>query len=180
MRRVGFVVEGKSLEVLFQESLCPWLRQRGIAVKVVNAGGRSLLIRDASRHLDVLRRSGFERIFFVLDQETDPCPPATAKRLDSVRSEPDVVICVAARMLEAWLLADNEAIQRATGLPGWSGLTDSLPDPVSELKDLFFQKYGHWYTKMEMARRVGRYFQLERAADRNRSAARFWRKLNEL
>lgn len=140
MPQVGFVVEGRSLEMLFRESLCPWLRQEGVVPKVINAGGRSRLIRDAFKHLNALRISGCTRVFFVLDQESDPCPPATAQRLGNVRSEPDVTVCVVARTLEAWLLADRQAILKATGQPFGLSPTDFLSDPVTELKGLFFKK----------------------------------------
>lgn len=179
MPRIGFVVEGKSLETLFRESLCPWLRKKGITPEVINAGGRSRLIRDAPRHLNVLRIKGCARVFFVLDQESDPCPPATAQRLGNVRSEPDVTVCVVARALEAWLLADHQAVQKATGQSGGLSPTDPISDPVSELKHLFFKKYRRWYTEIEMAKAAGRYFALERAAANNHSAARFLRKIQE-
>lgn len=180
MLRVGFVVEGKSAEVLFRESLYPWLQRKGIAAKIINAGGRSRLIRDASEHLKALRLSGCRRVFFILDQEADPCPPATAERLRFVRAEPDVTICVAARMLEAWSLADSEAVQKVTGQSYPSGPTDFLADPSSELKSLFFKRHKRWYTEVEMAKAIGRRFCLERAALGNHSAARFLRKIEGL
>lgn len=180
MPQVGFVVEGRSLEMLFRESLCPWLRQEGVIPKVINAGGRSRLIRDAFKHLNALRISGCTRVFFVLDQESDPCPPATAQRLGNVRSEPDVTVCVVARTLEAWLLADRQAILKATGQPFGLSPTDFLSDPVTELKGLFFKKHKRWYTEVEMAKAVGRHFSLERAAASNHSAARFLKKIKEM
>ncbi|MCS7282883.1 MAG: DUF4276 family protein [Anaerolineae bacterium] len=180
MLRVGFVVEGKSAEILFRENFYPWLQRKGITAKIINAGGRSRLIRDASEHLKALRLSGCKRIFFVLDQEADPCPPAAANRLGAVRAEPDVTVCVVARMLEAWLLADSQAVYSVTGQPYRSNPTDFLADPVSELKNLFFKKHRRWYTEAEMAKAIGRCFQLERAAKGNRSAARFLRKIEEL
>ncbi len=180
MSRVGFVLEGKSLEILFRESIGPWLQQRGLSVKIINAGGRSQLIRDAPKHLNALRSWECRKIFFVLDQEDDPCPPATAQRLASVLSEADVEVCVVARMLEAWLLADSEAVQKATGQSFRSTPTDTITDPALELKNLFFKKNKQWYTEVEMARAVGRYFHLERAAKGNHSAARFLRKIGGL
>ncbi len=178
MARIGFVVEGKTLETLLRNSLCPWLQRKGITATIINAGARSRLIEKASQYLRDLRLKRCQRIFFVLDQEKDPCPPATAKRLESLRGEPEAVVCVAAPMLEAWLLADSEAVRKATG-QSFGDLTDSLPDPVDTLKTLFFQKYHQNVSKMEMAKTISRYFSLERAARNNHSAARFLRKLNE-
>ncbi|MFN3763137.1 MAG: DUF4276 family protein [Anaerolineae bacterium] len=178
MARIGFVVEGKTLETLLRYSLCPWLQRKGVTATIIDAGGHSRLIKEASQHLRGLRRKRCQRIFFVLDQEKDPCPPATAKRLESVRGEPDAVVCVVAPMLEAWLLADSEAVQKATG-QSFGDPTDSLPNPVDTLKTLFSKKYRQSFSKMEMAKIISRYFSLERAARNNHSAARFFRKVNE-
>jgi|GEM_PF-6020003 len=82
-------------------------------------------------------------------------------------------------MLEAWLLADEEAIQKATGQSSGHQFTDELPDPVDMLKTLFYRKDHQWRTEMEMARIVARYCCLERAAARNHSANRFLTKLRE-
>jgi len=179
MTRIAFVVEGATAYEVFDRAICPQLKQKGIQVKLVKRPNRDKLIADAGNNLDDLRQAGYQHVFFVLDQEDDECPPATARRLEGIRQEPDVIVCVVSRMLEAWLLADGEAIQKATGQFSGPQFTDELPDPVDVLKTLFHRKDHQWRTKMEMARIVARYFCLERAAVRNHSANRFLKKLRE-
>jgi|YNPNPStandDraft_1061719.scaffolds.fasta_scaffold40503_2 hypothetical protein len=179
MTRIAFVVEGPTAESVFEGAISPRLRQKGIQVKLVKCPGRDKLIAEAEFHLENLRKRGYQHIFFILDQEKDECPPATAKRLEKIRQEPDVIVCVVSRMLEAWLLADKEAIQKATGQSSGHKFTDELPDPVDVLKTLFYRKDQQWRTEKEMARMVARHFCLERAAARNHSAHRFLTKLRE-
>ena len=68
--RIGLVVEGDSERRLFEE-LHPWFRDRGLDIKVVQAGGRPRLIQEARQHLEVLRLRNCERIFFLLDQDDE-------------------------------------------------------------------------------------------------------------
>lgn len=175
--RIGLVVEGDSERRLF-EDLRPWFRSRGLDIKVVQAGGRPRLIQEARQHLEVLRLRNCQRVFFLLDQDDDPCPPAVVNLLGVLRQDPDVIICVIARELEAWLLADTAAVHKATGQTVPASQTDDLDQPVYRLKQLFHRGPGHKYpTKTEMVRRLSRHFDLDRAASGNRSARRFVRKL---
>lgn len=175
--RIGLVVEGDSERWLFEE-LRPWFRGRGFDIKVVQAGGRPRLIQEARQHLEVLRLRNCERVFFLLDQDDEPCPPAVVTFFGALQQDSDVVICVIARELEAWLLADTSAVHKATGQTVPAMQTDDLDQPVHRLKQLFYRGRSHKYpTKTEMVRRLSRHFDLDRAASGNRSARRFVRKL---
>lgn len=173
---LGIVVEGTS-DLIFLKQNAPWWRQKGFVLKVRQAQGRPRLIRDAQKHLDLLRQQGCHYVLFLLDQDQDPCAPATARRLANLRREPDVLVCVCVRELEAWFLADGQALQVATGTTFSHLPTDSLRDAKAQLKRLFQRRIGKFPTEVEMARRIAPHFSLERAAQGNRSAARCLHKL---
>ncbi len=175
--RIGIVVEGKSEEVLFRE-LRPWFQRRGKTLVIINAQERPRLIQDARRHLQALRLKGCSQIVFLLDQEDDECPPATASRLNTVREEADVLVCVAARKMEAWLLADTEAVRQATQQEFQDLPTDSLVQPDERLKELFRRRYGRSWSKVEMVKAFSSWLDLARAARGNRSAQRFLNRLS--
>ena len=174
--RIGIVVEGDTERRLFEEHR-PWFLAQGLEVKVAQAGGRPRLIQEARSHLEVMRLKKCRYTFFLLDQDDDPCPPAVAALLQDVRGEPDAIICVMCRELEAWFLADTPAILKATG-QRFTGLpTDGLERPAERLKELFHHSKRKFLTKMEMIRAISPHFDFERAAQGNCSASRFLRKL---
>ena len=175
-KRVQFVVEGPSDKLLF-DAIAPQLRRRGISPTIVPALDRARLIRDAPRHLRTAQRS-LRTVSFVLDQDEDRCPPQTAERLDEVRSQAGVTVCVAAREIEAWILADP-FVEQYLGRrnPRVGILTDAIRDPKKELANLFFQKYHYMPTSTEAIKAVAAHFDLARAQTRNASLARFLRSL---
>jgi hypothetical protein len=175
--RIGIVVEGDTERRLF-EAFRSWFQGRGLEVKIVQANGRPRLIQQACSHLEVMRLKQCQHILFLLDQDNDPCPPAVAALLKGIHQEPDAIICVVARELEAWFLADTGAIYQATGQQFTNVPTDELDRPAERLKELFYHsKYHKSMTKMEMMRAISAHFDFERAAQGNRSANRFLRKL---
>lgn len=175
--RIGIVVEGDTERRLF-EAFRSWFQGRGLEIKVVQANGRPRLIQEAHSHLKVMRMKQCQHTFFLLYQHNDPCPPAVAALLQGVRQEPDAIVCVVARELEAWFLADTVAVYQATGQQFSNTPTDELDRPVERLKDLFYRtKQRKSLTKMEMMKIISSHFDFERAAQGNHSANRFLRKL---
>jgi len=175
--RVGIVVEGDTERRLL-ENHRSWFQTRGLEVKVVQANGRPRLIQEARFHLEVMRLKQCEYTFFLLDQDDDQCPPATAALLQEVRREPDAIVCVVARELEAWFLADAHAILKATGQRFTGIPTDEIDRPAEQLKELFHRSKHHKFlTKMEMMRAISPHFDFERAAQGNCSVSRLLRKL---
>ncbi len=113
-QRIGLVVEGPTDKAFFG-SLNSWFQELGFLPLITKSSGRDHMIRDAEKHLRLHRAKGCVLVLFCLDQNDDACPPETAERLATVRSESDVLVVVMARELEAWLLADEEAIRTASG-----------------------------------------------------------------
>jgi hypothetical protein len=174
---IGIVVEGDTERRLF-EKYRSWFQTRGLEVKVVQANGRPRLIQEARSHLAVMRLKRCEYTFFLLDQDDDQCPPAVAALLQEVRREPDAIVCVVARELEAWFLADTHAILKATGQRFTGIPTDEIDRPAERLKELLYRSKHHKFlTKMEMMRAICPHFDFDRAAQGNCSAGRFLRKL---
>lgn len=174
---LGIVVEGPS-DKLFFESHKRWFEEQGVALKIVQTRGRSAMIQEAEKHLKSLWLKGCQKVFFFLDQDADVCPPFTAERLKSVAGESDAVICVMARALEAWLLADEEAITRATGQPFKSQPTDALDRPKEILKGLFRRRHhGIAPPDRRMVATLCHHFSFERAAENNASLCRFLKNL---
>lgn len=175
-QRIGIVVEGDTERRLFENHRA-WFQERGLEIKVAQANGRPRLIQEARSHLEVMRLKQCQYTFFLLDQDDDDCPPAVAAQLQEVSKEPDTIICVTARELEAWFLADTVAVLKATGQRFTGIPTDELTRPAERLKELFHHSKRKSLTKMEMMRAISPHFALDRAARGNRSAGRFLNKL---
>ncbi|MFB0545568.1 MAG: hypothetical protein ACETWB_01540 [Anaerolineae bacterium] len=173
---LGIVVEGPS-DRLFFKSQRRWFEEQGFAFKIVQTRGRSIMIREAENLLESFRLKGCRKVFFFLDQHADVCPPFTAERLKRVAHEEDVVICVIARALEAWFVADEEAVARATGQSFKKQPTNALDKPKDILKELFKRGRHMSLTEIEMVRAICLYFSFERATEGNASLRRFINKL---
>jgi len=180
VKRLALVVEGSTDKSFFQP-LRSWFEGLGFSMWVTTAHNRERLVRDAPKHLAAHRQAGREIIGFVLDQHDDECPPMTAARLSQVSGHADVLIVVVGRCLESWLLADEAAILAATGRNyQCQGMTDTLPDPVRAIRDVFYRSRGQYLSKTEIVRAVARRFDVERASHNNSSLKRFRDKLLRL
>lgn len=151
----------------------------GCALSIVQTNGRPALVRQCDSHYRGLKLKGCELIVFLLDQDDDPCPPGTADLLQAVRNRGDVLLAVMARELEAWLLADHEAVGRVCGRSSPTGHTDSVTDPKSHLRNLLFQSRNRHLSETEMVRSFAPHFSLDRSAQHNASAARFVLRLRQ-
>ncbi len=180
MVSLGIVVEGDSdrdFFNFFKEKKPSWFNERGFRIAIIiRTEGRPRLIRKARRHLENLRLKGCQKVLFFIDQHKDECPPATADRLRDIAKEDDVLVCVVARALEAWFLADQEAIKRVTGQQFGDLPTDDIDQPKEILKKLF-RKRIRFPTEEKMVRALCPHFSFERAAEGNKSARRFLKKL---
>lgn len=173
---IGIVVEGIS-DSIFLESKTEWFKSKKYCiVKIIPANGRGKLIKDAPKHLRLLQKIKCDRIIFFLDQDGDPCPPYTAKRLNSVRQKEGVLICVMTTELEGWLLADSEAVRKATG-KHFDKETDKVTYAKEKLKELCRKWPNDIVTDTEAVKKISPYFSFERAHLRNASLRRFLRKI---
>jgi hypothetical protein len=113
MVRVGFIVEGDSEKVLIDSAgFRKWASEQGIEIcsPVINAkGGGNLLPHHIGPMLAQFERSRPQHIVILTDLEDAPNVEAVKTR---VTTEHANLIFVAVKALEAWFLADTEAMQR--------------------------------------------------------------------
>jgi hypothetical protein len=85
--------------------------------------------KDAAR---IARHRGSVRVFGLVDLESSPCAPGLLEReLGKVRHE-RLIIRIAVRMVESWLLADREGIASALRIP--AARIDRRPDTLKNPK----------------------------------------------
>ncbi|MGB6836568.1 MAG: DUF4276 family protein [Dehalococcoidia bacterium] len=173
MKRFALVVEGLT-DKSFLQTLQPWFGELGLSVSITTAKDRSRLIRDAGKHLAVHRQGGADVVVFLFDQDEDECPPVSACLLSAVSGEGDVLVAVVARCLEAWFLADESAVSRATGRTyHCRGMTDFMPHPWNAIRGLFYQSRKQYLSKTEITRAISQHFDINAARQHNQSLARF-------
>ena len=179
MKSLAVIVEGSSDKHFFT-SLKPWFEELGFLPTIIEAQNRSRLIQDADKHVATAIAGGKEVILLVIDQDEDGCAPNTASKLSQSRNT-GALIAVAAKCLEAWLLADEIAVRAASARQYTNRRnTDQISRPADALRDLFFQGHKQYFTKMEIVRRVSPRFDIERAASRNSSLGRMVDRLRSL
>lgn len=174
--RLGLVVEGINDRYFF-EGQKNWFQQHNHEiVTIVPTGGKAKLIKDAPKHMRVLRIKGCEKIIYFIDQNAAPCPPSVASRFDQIRLEQDVLICVMARELEGWLLADSEGITRITG-KDYRNHTDDVTNAKDITKDLLRKRPADVIPDIEIIAKMRPVFSFERAQLRNATIRRFLSKI---
>lgn len=173
---VGIVVEGEC-DYLFFDSQRHWFASKNYKlIKIIPVGGRRALVKDAMKHLKMLRLLECEKVIFFIDQDLDPCPPTTASRLDAVRTASDVLVCVMGRELEGWFLADSDMIKIVTGKT-YNAHTDDVCDAKEALKRLIKKEENEIISATSVVNKVKGKFSFERAGLRNRTITRFLSKL---
>jgi len=154
-----------------------WFEGRNYQLaKIIPTGGRTRLIKDAKRHLKILRKLQCEKIIYFIDQHSDPCIPYTLSRLQVIGDQGDVLILVVVRELENWFLADSEAIKKVTG-KNFNQHTDDIRNAKGIIKELFRKRKFEVISEIEIVNRMIPYFSFERAANKNRSLTRLISKL---
>jgi len=179
--KIGFVVEGKS-DQIFLESNKEWFEKKGLDFLIIPCFGKPGVINHAIKHLKSLRLKGCDKIIFLIDRDKDKCVPLTTQRLEHVRKEKDVIICVVSRDLECWLLSDSKAIKKIIGKrykyepPDF---TDDIKNAKEIIKNLLKKKFKISFSEIEIAEKVSKHFSFERAKEKNKSLKRFVNKIKQ-
>ena len=169
---IGLVVEGPSDLIFFESQKTFFQSRHHFVVKIVPTHGKKNMIKDAHKHLKILRSLQCDKVIYFIDQDFDACPPATAARLNSIKQEADVLICVLTRELEGWFLADSDAVKKATG-QNYNSHTDDVTDAKEVLRALFKKDPLEVVTDIEVAKSMLPHYFFPRASNRNRSITRF-------
>jgi hypothetical protein len=158
MRTFVFLLEEPSAADLLR-GLLPRLLPSTIAVKYLIFEGKQDLENQLSLKLRHWRQPGSS--FIVLrDQDSAPCTEVKSRLRDlaSRSGRPNILVRVACKELESWILGDWEAISVAFGRPELRAQSvkaiyrnpDGLGNPVHEIR-----KHIPDYQKRDGARRIG-------------------------
>lgn len=111
MVKAGFIVEGASERIVVESAMFRTLLQScdyELVTPVIDAkGGGNLLPQNIDAFLARLDKAGVERIFILTDLE-DEARVATVR--DRIAHERIDFVFVAVKALEAWYLADSQAM----------------------------------------------------------------------
>ena len=125
MVRVGFIVEGDSEKVLIEsEGFKLWASKQGLEIcqPVINAkGGGNLLPHHMEPMLGQLSRGDPQHIVVLTDLDDAPDIAAVKERITLQHTN---LIFVAVKALEAWFLADTQAMCSWLKIPSFAE-----PDP---------------------------------------------------
>ena len=118
MVKVGFIVEGDSEKILIESSgFRKWASDQGLEIcsPVINAkGGGNLLPHHLKTMLAQFARSQPDHIVILADLE-DAADVETVKT--RITTEHTELIFIAVKALEAWFLADTDAMRRWLNAP---------------------------------------------------------------
>ncbi len=171
MVRIGFIVEGFTEKILIESArFKQWANNHDIDIcpSVINAeGGDNLLPHHIKPMVELLQLESPDYIVILTDLERDSHPQIVKDRIANAHTK---LIFVAVKAIEAWFLADSEALsfwlktqvyeeypEETTGMP-W--------DRLGELAKELGQK-GTGARKQKFAERMTQYygFDLTRAAN---------------
>ncbi len=193
MVRVGFIVEGDSEKILLESpSFRTWCESIGVEIvdPVINAGGGgNLLPKYLGNHLARLTENSDtpDRIVVLTDLEDEDSTEVVRTRILSEGFEEKIdVVFIAVKALEAWFLADTQAMRHWLNTPGF---VENFPEktfdkPFERVKEIaaLLQKRGPG-GKVTFARAmVSKYgFSIENAARHPHcpSAKKFYQTLND-
>jgi len=121
------ISDAESLKILVQRIISSkkkGKKPKHLSIKPKGYDGWSHLCRKGGRDLATLDRLGFDR--FIVCVDADKCDPIERKRhvektvvtKSGIRKQCCVVIPI--REIEAWILADLQAVARANVIPTWA------------------------------------------------------------
>jgi hypothetical protein len=183
---IGVGVEGPSDREFWNKVLHKHFPKTKFDIR--NMKNRDNLIRETPRLLDAFRSLRYNAAFIIVDRDDTPCPAAVIDEFDeTVRqearkpsSERYLFICVAIRELEAWLLADGNAINAVLPKASYA-LPKETGDIGAErlLKKLWREQHGQIaFNKINFARSLAPKFKPERASKHSASFKYFWNRID--
>ncbi len=135
MVKVGFIVEGDTEErILKHNSFTTMLERIGLPFirEIMNAEGGGNLIPDRlSKFVNILIDKGATTIVVLTDLENEKSIEDAKKRVD-----PDgiYIVIIAVQMIEAWLLADSDAISQFFKSKYFCEFPQEIADPFEFIK----------------------------------------------
>ncbi|MDE0023610.1 MAG: DUF4276 family protein [Spirochaetaceae bacterium] len=146
---IGVGVEGASERTFWTKVLHK--NFRGIRFDVRNLKNKERLIRATPQLLETFRSLHYSAGFILVDRHRDPCTTAVFDLFDSATrkearrkvDERYLFICVAIKGLEAWYLADQQAINALLPRAGYVAPEETATlNPKQQLNELWKKQFG--------------------------------------
>lgn len=142
MVRVGFIVEGDTEErILTHQRFIDFLTSINLdfvkdaetnRIIIINAEGGGNLIPDKlSKLVETLADEGATHTVVLTDLEHEKTIEAAKNRVDP---NGQYIVVIAVQKIEAWLLADTEAISQYFKLKFYCEFPETIPDPFDFIK----------------------------------------------
>ncbi len=178
MVRLGFIVEGKTEQILLESALFQqWLRQHELerVGTVIDAGGAGNLLPD---NIGIYREELTELqatvVIILTDLDNNESVDSVKKQIGEHNGQ---IVIVAVRSIEAWFLADSTLLTQLIGAYTYFENPESHEQPFDCIQQLFVSQTGRGVgTKPMLARRMLKYgFTVENAANHpNCPSARYF------
>lgn len=173
---IGIVVEGATDKAAV-ETICGKLRIRCEVRFAKRPGGNKPKAINSLIRRDFLPM-GADKVIVLKDEKASPRVLEVIQRI--VRETQDLIkteLIVVKPEMEAWLLADPEAVERVLGHRPRISNPEECEDPVDELNRTAMRCGGRYMKSPELVRRIVEEMDLGRARARCSSLDLFLRKL---
>lgn len=181
MNRVVFFLEEPSAKALLESLLPRYFPGRPFLFIVFQ--GKQQLDRDLPKRLRGWNVPG-DRFVVLRDQDDDDCHDLKRRLTDLCRvgQQPDTIVRIACRELEAWYFGDLPATARALHAPELAALAGKArfrhPDQIVRPSDALAESSGCRYQKIDGSRRIGKH--LTPKSNQSPSFGTFWQTLEQL
>ena len=149
MVKIGFIVEGPSdAKIVRSENFLSLMVDNNIEiVDIIVPEGKThffhpkgnieIIQEKVDSYIRILEDKGAERIFFLVDLDTEPCFTSVKSKIPHRANDP-IIVCK--RALEAWYLADSEMMSSLLKEKYICENPEEINDPFLELKNLLLEK----------------------------------------
>lgn len=158
MVKVGFIVEGSTEKIVIEsQHFQTWAIEQGIEIisPVIDAeGGGNLLPQNIEPMIRQLRLDQPDHIVILTDLEYDASPEDVRLRIGSEYTN---LVFIAVKALEAWFLADTNALRKWLGVDVYEDKPEeTVGMPWDRLKELSAElgKRGPGTTKPGFAKKM--------------------------
>lgn len=182
---IGVGVEGPSDRIFWEKVLHKHFRRLRFDIRALN--NREKLIRATPQLLATFQDAHYQAGFIVLDRDKSPCVSAVLDEFDGqIQYETRLPlaqrflhVCVAIRELEAWFLADDEAIKSILPKTVYRAPVETgAMGAEGRLKELWRQQYDRVvFNKIDFANRFAPLFSPDVAAVHSKSFKYFWERI---
>jgi len=174
MVNVGFICEGDSEKIILESpQFLDYIYSLNLNCiqPVINVGGgNNLLPKHLWEHTQKLKNNGADYIIILSDLDEDRCITATKERIQPLD---DQQVIVAVQQLEAWFLADYEAISKALKFKLIYDNPEELTNPFQYIREQAIENIGRGIgSKVLFTKRMLKSgFEISKAAENHNCAS---------